>query len=154
MAGWDPTPRYPNTRPSKGDTEQCDLTAAAFLNATRARMHAAMCESGGGRQMFSIFAWNEWGEGESMQRLLLLTAGSGGTRTVLVLRWLQTFHPGAVLEPDTADGLGMIQALKAARFEAEQQYAQDLVAGRCQPSNAVYWGSHVFAVNGGKTPLP
>jgi hypothetical protein len=62
-------------------------------------------------------------------------------------------YAGAVLEPNTVDGHDRLQALKAAKYAAERQYEDMLAAGKCTPNSDTYMGDHVFAINGGKTPL-
>jgi hypothetical protein len=64
LVHWDATPRYPD-RPHDRTTlaEDCDSSAAVFGNGTQARMLNTLCESSGSRTIFSLFAFNEWGEG-------------------------------------------------------------------------------------------
>ena len=67
MSGWDPTPRYPNTTASKGNVENCDLSAHEFTRATETRLRKLLCETNGNEAVYVLFAWNEWGEGSVLE---------------------------------------------------------------------------------------
>lgn len=62
-------------------------------------------------------------------------------------------HAGAVLEPNTVDGLGLLEALKAAKAAAEQLFDEDRQLGRCIDAPNTYVGRHHFATNQGLTVM-
>lgn len=58
---------------------------------------------------------------------------------------------GAILEPNTVDGLGLLEAVQSAKLGAEKQFAEDRAARNCSPS--LYVGTTHFAVQGGQLTI-
>jgi hypothetical protein len=67
ISGWDPTPRYPDTKASKGNVENCDMSADEFVRSTEIRLRKLLCEAQGNSATYVLFAWNEWGEGSVLE---------------------------------------------------------------------------------------
>ncbi|GBF93901.1 hypothetical protein Rsub_06900 [Raphidocelis subcapitata] len=108
LTGWDPTPRYPNE--TQADrlilASGCpsNSSAEAFLEATASRLRGAACE---------------------------LAAAGGGDAVYALFAWNE-WGEGAVMEPNSVDGHGLLYALARARREAARLHGEDVAGRRCR----------------------